>query len=192
MVLGRGRQKGPARAGTVRRSRRAVGRLLLGARRGHQASRVGADARRRPASPRGRPIRLACPTRAEGEPGLVTCGFGRARSRGPGFRAPHRLRLLHLLMRPAELEDVGKLLLRVLVAGLMMFHGLDKVVHGPGHVMQDLAEHGAPVVLGYGVYIGEVVAPILVLVGAWTRLAALVYAGSIAFATLQVQARKSV
>jgi len=89
-------------------------------------------------------------------------------------------------MRPLELEDVGKLLLRVLVAGLMLFHGVDKILHGPGHVMQDLAEHGMPVVLGYGVYIGEVVAPILILVGAWTRLAALVYAGSIAFATLQV------
>jgi putative oxidoreductase len=89
-------------------------------------------------------------------------------------------------MRPTELEDFGKLLLRVLVAGLMMFHGIDKIVHGPGHVMQDLAEHGAPVVLGYGVYLGEVVAPILVLLGAWTRLAALVYAGSITFATLQV------
>ncbi len=89
-------------------------------------------------------------------------------------------------MRPAELEDVGKLPLRVLVAGLMMFHGIDKIVHGPGHVMQDLAEHGAPVVLGYGVYIGEVVAPILILLGARTRLAALVYAGSITFATLQV------
>jgi len=89
-------------------------------------------------------------------------------------------------MRPAELEDVGKLLLRALVAGLMMFHGVDKVVNGPGHVMQDLAEHGMPVVLGYGVYVGEVVAPILILLGAWTRLAALVYAGSIAFATIQV------
>ena len=79
-------------------------------------------------------------------------------------------------MRPAELEDVGKLLLRVVVAGLMLFHGFDKIAHGPGHVMQDLAEHGMPVVLGYGVYIGEVLAPILILVGAWTRLAALVYA----------------
>jgi len=89
-------------------------------------------------------------------------------------------------MRAGELEDAGKLLLRVIVAGLMMFHGLDKVVHGPGHVMQDLAEHGMPVVLGYGVYVGEVVAPILILLGIWTRLAALVYSGSIAFATIQV------
>jgi putative oxidoreductase len=89
-------------------------------------------------------------------------------------------------MRPANLEDVGKLSLRLLAAGLMLFHGVDKIVHGPGHVMQDLAEHGLPVVLGYGVYVGEVVAPILVLAGVFTRLAALVYAGTIAFATLQV------
>ena len=41
-------------------------------------------------------------------------------------------------------------------------------------------------VLGYGVYVGEIVAPILILLGAWTRLAAVVYSGSIAFATLQV------
>src|SRR5262245_43462263 len=89
-------------------------------------------------------------------------------------------------MRAADLEDIGRLLLRVLVAGLMFFHGVDKVVHGPGHVMEDLAEHALPVALAYGVYIGEVVAPILILLGAWTRLAALVYAGSMAFATIQV------
>jgi len=35
-------------------------------------------------------------------------------------------------MRPAELEDGGKLLLRVVVAGLMLFHGVDKIAHGPG------------------------------------------------------------
>src|SRR5262245_39105828 len=89
-------------------------------------------------------------------------------------------------MRSAELEDIGKLLLRLLVAGLMMFPGIHKIVHGPGHVMQDLAEHGLPVVLAYGVYVGEVVAPILMLLGAWTRLAALVYSGAIAFATILV------
>ena len=33
---------------------------------------------------------------------------------------------------------------------------------------------GMPSVLAYGVYIGEIVAPILLIVGVWTRLAALV------------------
>lgn len=93
-----------------------------------------------------------------------------------------------LLFRPAPLEDAGKLLLRVLVAGLMLFPGIHKVAHGPGHVMEDLAEHGMPVVLAYGVYIGEVIAPVLILLGVWTRLAALVYSGTILFATVLVHA----
>ncbi len=32
------------------------------------------------------------------------------------------------------LEDVGKLLLRMVVAGLMLFHGVEKLLHGPGRV----------------------------------------------------------
>src|SRR5262245_33021547 len=85
-----------------------------------------------------------------------------------------------------RLSDAGKLLLRLLVAGLMLFHGFHKLVHGPVGTQEDLVAHGLPAVLGYGVYIGELVAPILILVGAWTRLAAFVYSGTIAFATLLV------
>jgi putative oxidoreductase len=85
-----------------------------------------------------------------------------------------------------RLEDAGKLLLRTVVAGLMMFHGFDKLLHGPIDVQADLVGRGLPAWLGYGVYLGEVVAPILILAGAWTRAAALVYSGSIAFATVLV------
>jgi len=92
-------------------------------------------------------------------------------------------------MTREHLEDVGKLLLRMMVAGLMLFHGVDKLLHGPGGVRADLAQHGLPEFLAYGVYVGEVVAPAFVLVGAWTRLWALVYAVNIAFATLLVHAR---
>ena len=115
----------------------------------------------------------------------------RSGTRSRGGAAP-RLQLRRILMRPdllfrpALLEDAGKLLLRVLVAGLMLFPGIHKIVHGPGHVMEDLAEHGIPVVLAYGVYLGQVVAPILILLGVGTRLAALVYSGTIAFATILV------
>ncbi len=89
-------------------------------------------------------------------------------------------------MSAERLEDVGKLLLRLLVVGLMFFHGFEKILHGPGHTMKDLADHGLPEVLAYGVYVGEVLAPTLILLGVWTRLAALIYAGSMAFATLLV------
>jgi len=87
------------------------------------------------------------------------------------------------------LADLGKLLLRVLVAGLMLFHGIDKVVHGTGPVAEDLTSHGLPAFLASGVYAGEILAPLLILAGAWTRIAALVYAGSVVFATLLVHGK---
>lgn len=86
----------------------------------------------------------------------------------------------------ALLADVGKLLLRVLIAGLMLFHGVDKVMHGTGAVAEDLTSHGLPGFLASGLYVGEILAPLLILAGGWTRLSALVYAGSVAFATLLV------
>lgn len=81
-------------------------------------------------------------------------------------------------------DDAGKFLLRITLAGLTLFHGVDKLANGLGGVRQDLAGAGLPTVLAYGVYPGEVLAPILVLVGLWTRPAALVLAGSILFATV--------
>jgi putative oxidoreductase len=89
-------------------------------------------------------------------------------------------------MTGPRFEDVGKLLLRIVVAGLMLFHGVDKLLHGPVHVRADLIAHGLPGALANGVYVGEVLAPIFILAGAWTRFWALVYALSIAFATLLV------
>ena len=86
-------------------------------------------------------------------------------------------------------DDAAKLVLRVTLAGLTLFHGVDKVTNGLGGVQRDLAGAGLPTVLAYGVYLGEVVAPILVLFGVWTRLAAVVLAGSILFATVAANAQ---
>ena len=85
-------------------------------------------------------------------------------------------------------QDAGKLVLRILIGGLMLFHGLDKLLHGVGGVQHDLAGAGLPGILAYGVYIGEVIAPALILVGIWTRPAAAVYALTILFASLLVHA----
>lgn len=92
-------------------------------------------------------------------------------------------------MTESNLEDAGKLLLRMTVAGLMFFHGVDKLLHGPGGVRADLAQHGLPELLAYGVYVGEVVAPAFILAGAWTRFWAVVYTLNIAFAVVVVHAR---
>jgi|SRR5687767_15897878 putative oxidoreductase len=70
-------------------------------------------------------------------------------------------------------DDLGKLILRLTVAGLMLFHGVAKVKGGVGFVEGLLAQNGLPGVLAYGVYVLEIVAPILLILGLMTRLAAL-------------------
>jgi putative oxidoreductase len=91
--------------------------------------------------------------------------------------------------RLEDLTDVGKLVLRLTTGGLMLFHGVDKAIHGLGHVRGDLAAAGFPAAMAYGAYVGEIVAPICIILGLWTRLAAVVYAGSIAFAVAIVHGR---
>jgi len=73
-------------------------------------------------------------------------------------------------------EDHGKLLLRLAVAILILLHGIAKLRFGLGDVATSLARAGIPAPIGYLVYIGEVVGPALMIVGLWTRPAALVVA----------------
>lgn len=73
-------------------------------------------------------------------------------------------------------EDMGKFILRATLAILILFHGISKIIGGPGMILGLVAKAGLPSAFGYLVYVGEVIAPLLVLFGAWTRLAALVIA----------------
>jgi putative oxidoreductase len=73
-------------------------------------------------------------------------------------------------------DDVGKLLLRLAVGGVLLFHGVFKLQHGVAWIAGPLGEFGLPGFLAYGTYVGEVVAPVLIVLGAWTRPAALVVA----------------
>ena len=83
-------------------------------------------------------------------------------------------------------EDAGKLLLRLAVGLLILFHGVAKVTGGIGSIGGMLAKSGVPEGVGYLVYIGEVVAPLFVILGAWTRPAALVIAANMVFAVALV------
>lgn len=65
-------------------------------------------------------------------------------------------------------------LLRITLALLMLFHGWAKIRHGIGGIEQMIEARGAPGWLAYAVYLGEVVAPLLLLVGLWVVPAALV------------------
>ncbi len=72
--------------------------------------------------------------------------------------------------------NTGLLLLRLTLGGLMLFHGIAKITHGVDGISGMLAGKGIPGFLAYGVFIGEIVAPALMIVGFRTRLAALVFA----------------
>lgn len=75
---------------------------------------------------------------------------------------------------PPSADDAGKLVLRALLAILLLFHGVSKLIGGIGFVTGALDKFGLPHALGYLVYVGEVIAPLLVLAGVFTRAAALV------------------
>ncbi len=68
--------------------------------------------------------------------------------------------------------DLAKLLLRLTLGALILLHGIDKVLHGTALVSRSLAAAGWPSMLMYGVYVGEVVAPVLLILGIWSRAAA--------------------
>lgn len=82
--------------------------------------------------------------------------------------------------------DWGRLILRLALGGLILLHGIAKLKGGPGFIVGLVAKAGLPGFIGYGVYIGEVVAPLLVIIGLWTRAAALVIAINMVVAILLV------
>lgn len=73
-------------------------------------------------------------------------------------------------------EDLGKLVLRITLAILILLHGIAKLHHGIDFITGLVTNAGLPTAFAYLVYVGEVLAPILVLVGLFTRPAALIIA----------------
>ncbi|MDR2081703.1 MAG: DoxX family protein [Campylobacteraceae bacterium] len=68
---------------------------------------------------------------------------------------------------------IGKLILRCTVGVLMFFHGISKL-KGLDGIKGMLSGSAFPEFFAYGVYAGEILAPILLIIGFKTRLAALI------------------
>jgi putative oxidoreductase len=83
-------------------------------------------------------------------------------------------------------QEAGKLVLRVAVGGLLLFHGISKIMHGVAWMHGPLSAYHLPFFIAYGVYVGEVVAPVLVILGVWTRAAGLVISFDILMAFVLV------
>ena len=69
--------------------------------------------------------------------------------------------------------DLAKLLLRLSVGILMLFHGIDKIINGIGGIKHLTVNAGLPEFLAYGVYVGEVIVPVLLVLGLYARTASL-------------------
>jgi len=84
--------------------------------------------------------------------------------------------------------DAALLVLRLTLGILVLLHGLAKLPPPPAFIVQSLTTMGLPSVLAYGVYLGEIVGPILIIIGVWTRLGALLIVANMIVAVLMVHA----
>ncbi|RBQ30049.1 DoxX family protein [Aliarcobacter vitoriensis] len=78
-------------------------------------------------------------------------------------------------------DDIGKLILRLTLGILMIFHGLNKL-NGIDGIKSLIASNGLPQFLAYGVYLGEIIVPILIIIGFYTRISSFIYASTMVFA----------
>jgi putative oxidoreductase len=81
-------------------------------------------------------------------------------------------------------DALGKLILRLTVGILMLFHGVQKITN-PGtvdYIGGVLSNSGLPSLLAYGVYIGEVIAPLMIILGIYSRYGAILVVVNMIFA----------
>jgi putative oxidoreductase len=79
-------------------------------------------------------------------------------------------------------EDTGKLILRIALGVLILLHGISKLRNGIGWLDGALANAGLPAFLKYGVYVGEILAPLAVIAGWYSRIGAWLIAVNMLFA----------
>lgn len=79
-------------------------------------------------------------------------------------------------MSSSTSDDLGKLVLRLTVGVLVLLHGIAKLMNGIGGIEAMLTANGWPAFFAWGVYVGEVLAPVLLILGIYTRPAALLVA----------------
>jgi putative oxidoreductase len=86
-------------------------------------------------------------------------------------------------------ESTGKLILRLALGLMLIMHGIHKLIGGIDYLDGMLAGAGLPTFLKYGVYIGEVLAPLAVIAGYYARIGAWVIAVNMVFAIALVGAQ---
>jgi putative oxidoreductase len=85
-----------------------------------------------------------------------------------------------------DMEDIGKLILRVTLGLLILLHGISKLRGGIDFLTPMVQGIGLPPWIVYGVYIGEVLAPLMVILGAFARTGAFLIFTNMIFAIVLV------
>jgi putative oxidoreductase len=73
-------------------------------------------------------------------------------------------------------DDLARLIVRVTCGGLLILHGSNSLFNGIQHIKNMVTAVGLPEFVAYGNLVGEVVAPIFMIIGYKTRIAALIVA----------------
>ncbi|MEM7378668.1 MAG: DoxX family protein [Pseudomonadota bacterium] len=79
-------------------------------------------------------------------------------------------------------NNFGKLVLRLTLGVLMLFHGYAKLSGDLVWLENMLAGYNLPPQLAYGVYVGEILAPIMIILGAFCRFGGLIIVVNMGFA----------
>lgn len=80
------------------------------------------------------------------------------------------------LLKIEKNQSVALLIFRLTVGILVLFHGYANTASGYAFIKTVLQDHGLPQFTAYGVFFGEIVAPVLIMLGLRARLAGLVLA----------------
>ncbi len=84
--------------------------------------------------------------------------------------------------------DLGILILRLLVAVLLVFHGIGNLLSGYEFIKSMMAQSGLPEFMAYGAFIGEIVAPLFIIFGYHVRISSLFVAATMLIAILTTHA----
>ncbi|MDZ7593612.1 MAG: DoxX family protein [Thiobacillus sp.] len=81
-----------------------------------------------------------------------------------------------------NLNDFGKLVLRLTLGILILLHGIFKLRYGIDPIQGMVTGMGMPAFIAYGVYAGEVLGPLLLITGFYARIGAALIAINMLFA----------
>jgi len=85
-------------------------------------------------------------------------------------------------MNQAAMHDLGRLLLRIALGVLILLHGIAKLRGGMSGIEGMVVAQGLPAFLAYGVLVGEVLAPLMLIAGFHARIGGALVAVNMLFA----------